>query len=346
MTGRARELEVVEIIKETADAVSLVFAVPDELVDRFRYRPGQFLTLRVPSEQTGSVARCYSLCSSPHLDDHLIVTVKRVEGGYASNWLCDHAVVGMLLAVLPPSGIFTPRSLDADLLLCAAGSGITPVISIAKSALLAGRGEVVLLYANRDRASVIFDGELGEIAAEFPDRFTVIHWLDDERGTPSSAELLPVLEPFAGHAAYLCGPAVFMDAAREALCTAGVDPAHVHREVYQSLSGNPFDERLVRDDPQPDDDDVAQAVVELDDEQYVLDWPRHLPLLDVLLRNGVDAPFSCREAECSACACTVTDGEVRMLANDTLVDADIAEGITLACQAVPVSDVVHIAYDL
>ncbi|ESV65163.1 3-ketosteroid-9-alpha-hydroxylase reductase subunit [Mycobacteroides abscessus MAB_091912_2446] len=158
MTGNphVHSLKVVEIIRETGDAVSLVFEVPDALVDAFRYRPGQFLTLKIPSEQTGSVARCYSLSSSPHLDDDLVVTVKRTDGGYASNWLCDNVGVGDHITVLTPSGVFVPRSLDSDFLLIAAGSGITPMLSIAKSVLLGGAGTVYLFYANRDAQSVIF----------------------------------------------------------------------------------------------------------------------------------------------------------------------------------------------
>ena len=154
------ELQVAEVVEETADARSLVFTVPDGRSDipaeRLRYSPGQFLTLRVPSERTGSVARCYSLCSSPFTDDPLTVTVKRTADGYASNWLCDNAHAGMQIHVLAPSGTFVPKTLDTDFLLLAAGSGITPMMAICKSALAEGSGKVVLIYANRDENSVIF----------------------------------------------------------------------------------------------------------------------------------------------------------------------------------------------
>ena len=156
------ELQIAEVVAETDDARSLVFAVPDAPGDpdippeRLRYAPGQFLTLRVPSDRTGSVARCYSLCSSPFTDDALTVTVKRTADGYASNWLCDHAHAGMRIHVLAPSGTFVPKTLDDDFLLLAAGSGITPIMSICKSALAEGSGQVTLIYANRDERSVIF----------------------------------------------------------------------------------------------------------------------------------------------------------------------------------------------
>lgn len=184
------ELQVVDVITETEDARSLVLRVPDgpgavEIpAERLRYAPGQFLTLRVPSDRTGSVARCYSLCSSPFTDDDLTVTVKRTVDGYASNWLCDNAHAGMRIHVLAPSGTFVPKSLDGDFLLLAAGSGITPMMAICKSVLSQGSGQVTLVYANRDEKSVIFAAALRELAAEYPDRLTVVHWLESVRACP------------------------------------------------------------------------------------------------------------------------------------------------------------------
>ncbi|WP_431957073.1 2Fe-2S iron-sulfur cluster-binding protein [Nocardia lijiangensis] len=336
-------LEVVEVIKETDAAVSLVFEIPDVLVPRFRYHPGQFLTLEVPSERTGSVARCYSLSSSPHLDDDAIVTVKRTADGYASNWLCDNASVGMRLRVLAPSGVFVPKSLDADLLLLAAGSGITPIISIAKSALIAGSGTVLLVYANDDADSVIFGAELDEMAVEFPDRFTVVHWMVDERGLPTTPALRDLFTPYPRYDAFLCGPAPFLATCTAALRAIGMPDSHIHHEKFQSLTGDPFgDIELPGADAESS---TATATVELDGRTLELPWPRTRTLLEVLLANGYDAPFSCRAGECSACACTVRAGEVRMLRNETLVDADLALGLTLACQSVPVSDRVHIDFD-
>ena len=168
------ELQLADVIDETADARSLVFKVPDGPdspvipPERLRHAPGQFLTLRVPSDRTGSVARCYSLSSSPFTDDALTVTVKRTAGGYASNWLCDNAHPGMHLHVLAPSGTFVPKTLDADFLLLAAGSGITPMMAILKSALSEGSGKVTLFYANRDEKSVIFAAALRDLATRTP----------------------------------------------------------------------------------------------------------------------------------------------------------------------------------
>src|SRR6266571_747408 len=149
---------------------SLRDSIDAPLAATFGYLPGQFVTVRVPSDLTGSVARCYSLSSSPHAGDRPAITVKRTAGGYASNWIFDQVTAGSVLDLLPPAGTFSPRSLDGDFLLFAAGSGITPVMSILKSALCAGRGRVVLVYANRDERSVIFGGSLRGLVSEFPGR--------------------------------------------------------------------------------------------------------------------------------------------------------------------------------
>ena len=194
----------------------------------------------MPSDRTGSVARCYSLCSSPFTGDPMTVTVKRTVDGYASNWLCDHAHVGMKIHVLQPSGMFVPKTLDTDFLLLAAGSGITPMMAICKSALSEGSGKVVLVYANRDENSVIFGGALRELAAKYPDRFTVVHWLETVQGLPSAAALAGLAAPYIGRDAYICGPGPFMAAAEEALKNSNVPADKIHIEVFKSLESDPF----------------------------------------------------------------------------------------------------------
>lgn len=339
-------LVVSEVIDETPDARSLVFAVPAEAARSFRYRPGQFLTLRVPSDRTGSVARCYSLSSSPHTDDALKVTVKRVRDGYGSNWVCDNIREGCELEVLPPAGTFTPNSLEANLLLLAGGSGITPVMSILKSALSQGSGRIVLCYANRDERSVIFASELRQLAERHPDRLRVIHWLESVQGLPSEPVLRGLLEPFAGFETFLCGPAAFMDVSVKALGELGVPRKSVHIERFRSLSGNPFEESGESDEPAADSgEEDASVHVQLDGQHHRLVWPRQKRLLDLLLDAGLDAPFSCQQGACSACACRVDQGEVKMLHNDILEQEDLDDGIVLACQAVPITSEVHVSYE-
>ncbi|MGK2866076.1 MAG: 2Fe-2S iron-sulfur cluster-binding protein [Mycobacterium sp.] len=339
------ELQVTEVVEETADARSLVFSLPDGSAvpaERLRYAPGQFLTLRVPSERTGSVARCYSLSSAPTIDDHLTVTVKRTVDGYASNWLCDNAHAGMRMHVLAPSGTFVPKTLDTDFLLLAAGSGITPMMAICKSALAEGSGRVVLVYANRDEKSVIFGASLRDLATEYPDRLTVIHWLETVQGLPSTAALTTLVRPFAAHDTFICGPGPFMTAAEAAM--KAVDGQRIHIEVFKSLESDPFAAVVLESD---DDDDAgpAQAIVELDGTTHEIEWPRKAKLLDVLLDKGLDAPFSCREGHCGACAVLMRKGDVDMEINDVLEPSDLDEGLILACQARPSSDSVEVTYD-
>ncbi|MEV5835425.1 ferredoxin--NADP reductase [Nocardia sp. NPDC052112] len=331
-------LRVAAVITETAESCSLVFEAPDE----FRYAPGQFLTLKV-EPPTGGLARCYSLASSPHLGEAPTVTVKRVAGGVGSNWICDHVAAGSIIETLAPSGVFTPRSLDSDLLLLAGGSGITPVMSILKSALHAGSGRIALLYANQDERSVIFAEQLTDLTRAHPERLVVIHWLTSVQGLPDVAMLQALAQPYSGYDAFVCGPEPFMDAVTEALGRSGFPRDHVHVERFTSLTGDPFAANA-QEPVIEDAGDAATLEVDLDGAQSSHIWPRSRRLLDVLLDAGLEAPYSCREGACSACACRVLDGEVKMLRNEVLEEQDLAEGYLLACQAVPVTDTVKVTY--
>ena len=310
--------------------------------------------MAVPSDRTGTVARCYSLSSTPDETDLLKFTVKRTVEGYGSNWINDNLRAGSRLTVLPPSGIFTPASLDADLLLFAGGSGITPVISIAKSALANGSGTVVLLYANRDERSVIFAEELTELAQKHPDRFVVVHWLESVQGLPTTEHMLAFARHFTSYDAFVCGPGPFMQGVVSALKQLEFPRERRHQEKFISLGGNPFGdevEDLASDDEDADDAAApartAPATVsgDLDGQEFRFDdWAPDRRLLDFLLEKGLDAPYSCREGNCSACACRVLEGEVTLLHNEVLDDEDLADGIRLACQSLPVSDSVRISY--
>lgn len=231
-------LTVAEVRRETEDAVSVVLDVPSAHTADFAFSPGQFLTLGIPSERTGLVARCYSLCVPP--GEPLTVTVKRTVDGYASGWVHDHLRAGDEVQVLAPSGIFTPRDLDADLLLFAGGSGITPVMSILRTALRDGSGRVVLRYANRDEQSVIFAAALAELADEHPDRLDVEHWLESERGLPTEEDVRAVAGAHASYDAFVCGPAPLMGLVTGVLKELEFPRARRHQEKFVSLGGNPF----------------------------------------------------------------------------------------------------------
>lgn len=357
-------LEVVSVVDETADARSISFAVPEGAEDAFRYKPGQFLTLAVPSDRDGLAARCYSLSSSPHDGGPLTVTVKRTVDGYASNWVCDHLDVGSTMRVLPPSGIFSPASLDADLLLFAGGSGVTPIMSITRTALDQGTGRIVVLYANRDEQSVIFASELSRLSAQHPDRLQVVHWLESVQGLPTGEQLRAFASAYADRDAFVCGPAPFMKLVTTALRELDFPRARRHQEKFVSLGGNPFGDvaevaaaaQEVAEAESDGEEVAAPAVpdgpqdpvvleVELDGQKHVFDdWQPGTTMLDHLESKGVKAPYSCREGECSACAVRLLEGEVTMLHNDVLDDEDLADGIRLGCQSVPVTDTVRATY--
>jgi 3-ketosteroid 9alpha-monooxygenase subunit B len=343
-SSRSAVLRISAVIPETADACSVVFDVPEELAERFAYQSGQFLTLRIPSELTGSVARCYSLASSPHTDDRLKVTVKRTADGYASNWVCDNLHAGDTLEVLPPSGAFTVKDFDEDLLLFAAGSGITPVISILKSALARGNGRVVLIYANRDAESVIFAGELRELAAKHPQRLAIVHWLETLQGLPTVEALARLAAPYTDHRAYMCGPKPFMDGVHDALAQLGLPRNRTHAEVFNSLSGDPFSTDSPVEVSDEEAADAATVEVELDGQVHNLRWPRRQTLVDLMLSKGIDVPYSCQEGECGSCACTVVEGKVEMDSCEILDPEDIEAGYILGCQAHPVTDHLKIQF--
>ncbi len=310
-------VRVLEVVKETSDAHSLVLELPHG----WAYRPGQFVTVRA-----GDVARSYSFSSSPLTGEPPRITIKRA--GRGSNWICDHIEPGSTLECLPPGGMFVPSSLDRDLLLLAAGSGITPVMSILKSALHSGSGRVVLVYANRDEDSVIFARELASLACE---RLTVLHWLDSERGVPSPSALRGLIEPFIGYETFVCGPEPFMDLVEQ------VAGAGVHTERFVSMDDNPFERT----------ESLREAVVQVTiaGQTLRLPWPAQTRLLDVLLDRGLIAPYSCRQGNCGTCAVRMTSGEVEMVNNEVLEEEDFAEGYILACQALPVTDEVIVTYE-
>jgi 3-ketosteroid 9alpha-monooxygenase subunit B len=333
-------LKVIDIVHETDDACSIAFEAPDGI----RYSPGQFLTLLVP-HPSGAVGRCYSLCSSPHVDEPMRIAVKRVADGVGSNWINDNLAVGDEVQSLAPSGVFVPKSLDDDLLLFAGGSGITPVLSILKSALAVGTGRVVLVYANQHEQAVIFADQLRALATAYPDRLHVIHWLESVQGLPSRPQLRALAAPFKSHTAFVCGPSPFMESVSHVLRELGVPPSRIHIERFQSLAENPFVLGATVVDTGDGDDTVAALEVSLDGETHQFEWPRNKKLLDFLLEKGLKAPFSCRQGACSACACILSDGEVKMINNEILEQDDLDEGFVLACQSLPISDSVSVRYD-
>ncbi len=329
------------MIRETTDAHSLVFDIPPDLAETFRYKPGQFLTLHVP-HGAKPLPRCYSASSSPHLQEPLRVTIKRVVDGRASNWICDQLKAGDCIDVAPPAGIFTPQSLDGDFLLFAGGSGFTPVLSILRSLLHAGRGRARLVYANRDERSVIFAEELARLSREFPTRLQLIHWLDSVQGVPSQAQLGALTEGWEAAECFVCGPGIFMDATAAALHDAGFARSHVHIERFVSLPEDA--EEPPAETLGSSESGSVSIKVQLDGEQHEVSGQKGQLLLDALEAAGLDAPYSCRAGACAACMCRLDAGEVELAHNHVLDQNDLDSGWILGCQALIQSDAIEVSY--
>jgi 3-ketosteroid 9alpha-monooxygenase subunit B len=334
-------LKVLEVIEETADACSLRFEIPTELKDKFRYKPGQHLQLHVPLGEK-PLPRCYSLSSMPYADEAPRVTVKRVNDGRASNWICDRVKPGDVLEVAPPAGVFTPKSLDGEFLLFAGGSGITPVFSIIRSVLAAGSGSLRLVYANRDERSVIFAPELTQLSREFPDRLHIIHWLDSVQGIPSQAQLTALCRGHEAAQCFICGPALFMDAAAAALREAGVPHAQVHIERFVSLPED-ADDAMPAISPAAGAGEVS-VEVELDGVMQTVAGREGQLLIEALEEAGLQPPYSCRAGACATCMCKLEDGEVELLHNHALTEQDLADTWILSCQAVMRSPRIRVRY--
>ncbi|MCF8608990.1 ferredoxin--NADP reductase [Gordonia sp. HY285] len=342
---RGHELTVISVIDETSDARSIVLRPSEVDQPAFTYHPGQFLTIRIPSDRTGHIARSYSLSSAPSLDPDLKITVKRVSSGYGSNWLCDNVEAGASMTSLPPAGRFTPASYERDLLLFAAGSGITPVMSILKAALVRGTGSVTLFYANRDADSVIFASELAGLREAHRGRLTVIDWFDDVNGYPRSEQLAELIAADMSREVFVCGPGPFMDTVSAAVEATHVPRERFHREVFSSISGDPFAAVPVPEDTAESapGSDVETTVV-LDGLTHSFDWSPGVTLVDALLARDVGVPYSCRSGECGSCVCRVTRGSVTTDVGDVLDPEDAAEGYVLGCQSRPDAGPIEIEF--
>ncbi|WP_137885787.1 ferredoxin--NADP reductase [Pseudomonas sp. 2FE] len=337
-------LQVAEVIDETADARSLVLHVPAELHERFRYKPGQFLSFRVPVAGK-LLTRCYSMASSPDCDALPKVTVKRVEGGRVSNWMNQRVQAGDWLEVLPPAGHFHLTAGDHDLVLFGGGSGITPVFSILKSALRTSQRRIKLIYANRDDSSVIFRDELRQLAKANGERLEVVHVLDSLHGYLTAEEVRHLVRGHSGAEFFICGPGPFMDTVERALLALGEAPARIHVERFVSP---PDPDELLAQEAEARAATAGSAcevlAVELDGRLHEIACRPGDTLLQSCKAAGLDVPSSCEEGFCGACMCKVQEGDTLLARNDVLSAQELAEGWTLACQSRPTSARVRLQF--
>jgi ring-1,2-phenylacetyl-CoA epoxidase subunit PaaE len=330
----------------TADAAALTFAVPAGLREVFAFQPGQSLTVR-----RGEERRSYSICVPPGRAPR--IGVREVPGGAVSGWLVRDVRRGDVVEVQPPSGTFTPdMTASGEHVLIAAGSGITPVLSIAAALLQAG-SRVTLLYGNRRADTVMFADEVADLKDAFPARMRLFHVLSREAqevelftGRLDAAKLRALLPAAVDVTAvdqwWLCGPYGMVTGAIEVLRGFGVPGERVHRELFY-VEDQPPPAAAVR---HPEETGPgADVTVILDGRVTTVTIPPGTPVLDGAQRARADLPFACKGGVCGTCRALLRDGKVTMRRNFALEDPELAAGYVLTCQSLPVTEALTVDYD-
>jgi ring-1,2-phenylacetyl-CoA epoxidase subunit PaaE len=354
-------LRVAAVERLTDDAVAVTFDVPPELREEFRFQPGQHLSVRSPVVGD-DVRRNFSICT-PATSGRLRIGVKRIPGGVFSSYVAERLRPGDVLDIMTPTGSFSTALHPGQRKrygAIAAGSGITPVLSILSTALEVEPGSsAVLVYVNRTVLNIMFLEELEDLKNRYPDRFQLIHVLDEE---PLDVEILSgrldadrlgrildcLVLPDDVDEWFLCGPLPMTEVARAVLLAYGADEEHIHRELF--FVGPPpaaGDRTGPASRPAAEEPSAGASVTILLDgrsQSFVL-ASDGASILDATLRYRADAPFACKNGVCGTCRAKVIEGEVRMDSNYALEPADVAAGYALACQSHPAADRVVIDFD-
>lgn len=358
--GRFHTLCVAEVERLTEEAVTVTFAVPEQLVEDYAFAPGQHLTVRavLGGEE---VRQSYSICQSRNASGgarRLRVAVALVPGGRMSTWFHEVVQPGHRVEVMTPLGSFTcPTRPDGirHHVAIAAGSGITPVLSLLTTALEdEPRSRATLLLGNRRTSTVMFLEELEDLKNRYPGRFHLVHVLSRE---PQDVELFSgrldrerlerifatLVPPASVDEWYLCGPYAMVLGAESLLLERGADRRHVHHEIFHVDDGSGRRPTVAVDEAAPPE---AVVTVSLDGRTTVIPMPtREESILDATLRSRPDAPYSCTGGVCGTCRARVVSGQVSMDRNFALEPEEVAAGIVLTCQSHPVTAEVSLDYD-
>ena len=278
------------------------------------------------------------MSSAPALDEEFQVTVKRVAGGVVSNWMNDTLQSGAVIDATLPAGVFCLGPEEREVVAFAAGSGITPVFSIVKTALATTSRRVRLLYANQDRDATIFAAELDALAERHRDRLQLTHHFDVEMGFVDGDEVRSFAAAATDAEFYVCGPGPFMDIVEETLVGEGVDPRHIHIERFTPP------EQLDLQETADEAPAAVQVTIELDRRVVTGDYRHGTTILQTARQLGLRPPFSCEAGNCATCMAKLVEGGASMHTNSALTDDEVAEGWILTCQAVPTTPTVKVVY--
>jgi ring-1,2-phenylacetyl-CoA epoxidase subunit PaaE len=354
-TPKFHRLAVDDLRRETSDAISLTFAIPDELADDYAFAPGQYLTLRTTIEGE-EVRRSYSICSSPD-DRELRIAVKKVDGGAFSSWALDEIKSGDTLDVMTPTGRFGVAHAPDEARIhvgFAAGSGITPIMSIIRGILAREpKSRFFLFYGNRATSGVLFRQALEELKDRFMGRFSVLHVLSqEEQDLPilhgrldreKAAVLLRSMVPAeAIDHVFICGPVAMSEEIAATCAELGIPAERVHVERFVSgLGGKPRPKAVIAPSAPP----KAIASLIVDGKRKDVPIAEGEAILDAALRAGMDLPYACKGGMCSTCRAKVVEGVTEMDVNYSLEPWELKAGFVLTCQAHPISDRLVVDYD-
>ena len=341
-------LQIENIEKETPNSVSITFKIPEELTQVFTHKAGQYITVKHTMNGV-EIRRAYSIHSIPN-STFLSIGVKRVDGGTFSVFATTQLKKGDTLEVMPPEGKFLivpDTNATKNYAAFAAGSGITPVLSIIKTVLLQEPNSTFLLvYGNRSKEETMFYNELEALAKKYPTRFSLEFMCSRERienarfGRIERSTVLYYLKnkysAVAFHAFYLCGPEPMINDVSDALKENGISENSIHFELFTSAEEGTLVE---------EHEGSTSITITVDDVTETFTMEQSTSVLDAALDQGLDAPYSCQGGICSTCIARITEGKAEMRKNQILTDGEIAEGLVLTCQAHPTTATLKIDYD-
>ncbi len=350
-------LKVAEVRRETAEAVSIAFDIPEAIKAEYAYIQGQYVTLKIKLNGE-EVRRSYSVCSSPLVNEPLRVAVKQVKDGRMSTYLNTQLKAGDMLEVMTPMGSFH-SAMNAgnkkNYVLFAGGSGVTPMLSIIKTVLIAEpQSTLVLLYGNRDEASIIFKTELEKIVADNKSRVKMVHVLEHSqeaegillRGIMTPEKVKALFENYVrlnlDNEFFICGPSPMMRNVESTLLELKIAKERIHLEYFT------VDVGAAPAQTAPEIAELESSVtVIMDGEETTFELSsKGKSVLDAAMDAGVDVPFSCKGAVCCTCKAKVLEGKVQMDKNFALTDKEVEEGYILTCQAHPLTEKVLVDYDV